>query len=168
MKEENQNEIADKLIGKYIEWQNGYRLYVVGRDPKWPAEYIVRDPKSGREWTAVCANIAGKKEITEELALQDYALIEVDKPQFAFCCCGSWRIGQPNVSITMDLEQGKIPVNECQRIEEKTRIFFASHGISLRARRSENGVELEFISMKSNSDDTTKGCCGAHTESKEV
>ena len=158
----------DEKIGKYIQWNNGYRLYVVGRDPKYPEVYIVRDPKSGKEWGSVASNIINSPEISEEVALEEHVKIEIDKPQFAFCCCGSWRVGQPNVSMTLNLAKGKMPINDTQMIQRDAGDFFSSHGIAVRVHPTEGGVELEFISMKElPGKESSGGCCSAHTKEVE-
>jgi len=161
MDKEEQLKQADQKIGKYIQWENGYRLFVIGRDPKYPEDgYLIRDPVSGKEWGSSIINIAEATEITEEIALQQFSLVEINKPQTPFCSCGNWRVGQPNVSLVFDLQQGQISINEAQRIEGQINTFFLMHGISSRIHRSNKGIKLEFISLMGKDKNQEKhDCC---------
>lgn len=149
-------EIAESRIGKYIQWKNGYRLFVVGKDPNYPDCFIVRNPKDNKEWASVASNIAEAVEISETEALQEFAEIGINTPQVALDCCGQWRVGKENISLKFDLKQGEISLNESYRIKNLIEDFFKSHNIAARAFGTNNGIELEFISTK---ETENKPCC---------
>ena len=142
------DELLEKYAGKYIQWNNGLRLKVLGASEDYPNEFVVREARGDKQWNSVIYNIVRARIISEEEALAEHAMIKQDVPQAAICACGAWRMGKKNVSIKFKLKDGKIPTDEADRIEHELRDFFKSHGISPRVGYSEEGVHLEFFSYE--------------------
>jgi hypothetical protein len=139
-------------IGKYYRWANGLRIKVVGINEC--DEYKVCDPRNEEHvWDSVPSNIDQSEEISEAEAKAEYALIEHNTPQAAYCSCCTWRIGRPNLSIKMALSQGRLPADEAHRIEAEMQKFFSKLKVIPKVNRSADGIHIEFFDM-SKSDET--------------
>lgn len=139
-------EAKPENIGKYYRWSNGLRIKVVGINQH--GGYKVCDPQNeSKIWDSVVANIDESEEISEADAKVEYALVEHNTPQFAFCNCGTWRVGRPNLSFKMALAQGRLPTDEAHRIENEFNKFFSRLNVIPKVSYSEDGIHIEFFDM---------------------
>jgi phage FluMu gp28-like protein len=151
----NDVEIANQRIGKYILWNNGLRLFVIGPNPDSPNEFIVKYAMNSKTFPTVAKNIAEATVITEVEALKDYAIIKHNTSHVPLCSCCEWKNGKTNVSIKMNLSEGQLPTDESQRIEKELDIFFAAQGVIVKAFSTKTGIELEFTALNT----VEKTCC---------
>lgn len=146
-------ELANKFSGKYVQWNNGLRVKVLGVNPKYPDEFLVESINGSKQWSATVANCKGITSskgweiISEEEATAIHAVIQSDIPQMSFCCCGTWRVGMKNVYLDFNLKNGKIPTDETERIEMDLDEFFRLHGIAIKSSYTQEGVSLQFFSL---------------------
>lgn len=153
--QKKQKEAKSENIGKYYQWKNGLRFRIIGINEY--DEYRVCDPSNvNKIWACVALNIEEKAEVTEEVAKAQFVTVEHNTPQFALGCCGGWRIGIPNVSVKMDLKQGRLSADEAYRIEDELKKFFSKLKVIPKVSRSDDGIHIEFFDI---SEDKPGGQC---------
>lgn len=135
---------------KWWLWSNGLRFKVTDKVNEY-GDWIAENAE-GRQWPIRPQSMKNATEITEEQAKLQYVNIESSLCYEGFCSCCSWKNGKEQMRLKMKLAQGKSPADECSRIETELRTFFNRQGvfnILPYVRRSEDGIEFQFISRKS-------------------
>lgn len=148
MSKEEIFELAKERIGQYILWSNGLKLFVIGTSKVYPQEFMICAAKNKfKIWGATAISIAKATVITEEEAMLETMTVRQNAPQHAYCSCCNWRVGKPNIEISINMKNGRLEsVDEKNAYEEMTE-FLRRHSLEMKLSSTPEGMKMLLVSF---------------------